>query len=327
MKTRLALALLVGAIAGFALTFSPEALAAVDYYPIEKAEKFTGPIVLAPSAYKAAPSVSTGNLFSVSASTFTDNSTAASGTATSDAFFSIAQPTLSATNMSVATTDAATFYIANAPANGTNESITHPHALWVAAGDSKFSGTLTAGGGVLASGSTSNDFSGSTGTFKTSTGAVTLGGANSAVTSSTGTAATNITATAATAGAGLHVGATRVITRNASVAPVDATGGITATVTQLLDAGIFTAPGTATIVMPTFQGSSGVIQNLPGTPAVGDLFSFEIACSHATQVVTITPGTGQTLFGIATTAPGGGSRTWQCRVTSVTANSETATCY
>lgn len=83
-----------------------------------------------------------GLVFRQEAATFTDTSTAGSGTAASAVFTSFAQPTLAATNSSVTTTDAATVYIAAAPANGTNNTITNPYALWVDAGNVRLDGAL-----------------------------------------------------------------------------------------------------------------------------------------------------------------------------------------
>lgn len=81
------------------------------------------------------------------AATYTDNSTAGSGTATNAAIHSIAQPTLAATNATVTTTNAATLYIAGSPANGTNMTITNPYALWIGAGATKYdaASALTSG--------------------------------------------------------------------------------------------------------------------------------------------------------------------------------------
>ena len=85
----------------------------------------------------------------VAGSTFTDNSTAASGTATNAVFNSFAAPTLAATNTSVTTTNAATVYIQGAPTAGTNQTITNAYALWVDAGTTRlddqlmFSGVAT----------------------------------------------------------------------------------------------------------------------------------------------------------------------------------------
>jgi hypothetical protein len=79
------------------------------------------------------------------AGTVTDSSTAAAGTATNAVFNSFAQPTLAATNAGVVTTNAATVYVANAPAAGTNQTITNPYALWVDDGKSRLDGAVEVG--------------------------------------------------------------------------------------------------------------------------------------------------------------------------------------
>jgi hypothetical protein len=94
----------------------------------------------------------TGGWFNQVARTYTDNVTAASGTAASFGFNNFAIPTLAATNATVTTTNAATVYIAGAPANGTNMTVTSPLALWIDAGNARFDGNLNFG--VAASGIT-----------------------------------------------------------------------------------------------------------------------------------------------------------------------------
>lgn len=89
-----------------------------------------------------------GRQINAVAAIFTDTSTAASGTAATAVFTSFAQPTLAATNANVTTTDSATVYIANAPANGTNNTSTRPHALWIDAGSFRLDGTTGAGAGA-----------------------------------------------------------------------------------------------------------------------------------------------------------------------------------
>ena len=101
----------------------------------------TGLFNLPCPSYSGAPGV-VGTSFKVDGTTYTDSSTAGSGTATAHAFHAIAQPTLAATNASVTTTTAATLYIANAPAAGTNQTITSSYALHVAAGDVKVGGDV-----------------------------------------------------------------------------------------------------------------------------------------------------------------------------------------
>ena len=74
----------------------------------------------------------TGAFFSTTASTLTDNSTAASGTTATAAFSSHAAPTLAATNTGVTTTNASNLYLAGAPMAGAHETLTNTSALYVA---------------------------------------------------------------------------------------------------------------------------------------------------------------------------------------------------
>ncbi len=104
------------------------------------------------SGAKAGTPATTGSIANWSAQTFTDSATAGSGTATAFVAHGIQRPTLAATNATVTTTDAATFYIANAPAAGTNETITSAWALWTDDGKVRHDLTATvasAAGAVL----------------------------------------------------------------------------------------------------------------------------------------------------------------------------------
>lgn len=83
-----------------------------------------------------------GVVFQGAASTITDSSTAASGTATNAVANSFGRPTFAATNSSVTMTNAATVYIANSPAAGTNVTLTNAYALWVDDGASRFDGNV-----------------------------------------------------------------------------------------------------------------------------------------------------------------------------------------
>jgi hypothetical protein len=76
------------------------------------------------------------------ASTYTDSSTAISGTATTNHIHVLAQPTLAGTNATVTTTTASTLYIAAAPVAGSNMTITNPYALYVAAGNTYSGGNI-----------------------------------------------------------------------------------------------------------------------------------------------------------------------------------------
>ena len=108
---------------------------------------FAGLVRLPSTGRSAAAALTVTNpafLYGV-ASTYTD--TTSSGTIAAMApFYSIAQPTLSTSNVTTYT-NAATLYIANAPvAGGSALPITNPYALYVAAGNTFLGGTLTANG-------------------------------------------------------------------------------------------------------------------------------------------------------------------------------------
>jgi hypothetical protein len=91
------------------------------------------------------------------ASTYTDSTTGAAGTAATNHVHVLAQPTIAATNSLVTTTTAATLYIAGAPANGTNMTVTNPYAVFVNAGNVGVTanidgGNIRTGGQVSATG-------------------------------------------------------------------------------------------------------------------------------------------------------------------------------
>lgn len=88
-----------------------------------------------------APSAS-GSLGTFSASTFTDSTTAASGTAALWSGFSVRQPTLAASSALVTTTDACTVYIQGAPTAGTNQTLTEGGWALLANGNVKITGNL-----------------------------------------------------------------------------------------------------------------------------------------------------------------------------------------
>jgi len=83
-------------------------------------------------AKSATPSL-TGAYIGFAGPTFTDNNTAASGTAANMAFNAIAAPTLASTNATVTTTNAYSLYLAGAPKKGTNDTITNAVALGIGA--------------------------------------------------------------------------------------------------------------------------------------------------------------------------------------------------
>ena len=84
-----------------------------------------------------------GSILAIGSHGFTDNNTAASGTAATYTAYSFARPTLIASNTSVTTTNAATVYVADDVFAHTNESITNNWSLWIDDGNVRFDGKLT----------------------------------------------------------------------------------------------------------------------------------------------------------------------------------------
>ena len=84
----------------------------------------------------------------LSGATYTDSSTSASGTAVTNHIHAMSIPSLAATNGGVTTTDAATLYIAGAPAASTNMTITNPWAFRVQQDNSYFGGAVTVIGNI-----------------------------------------------------------------------------------------------------------------------------------------------------------------------------------
>tara|TARA_R100001129_G_scaffold97908_1_gene66717 strand:- start:3199 stop:4710 length:1512 start_codon:yes stop_codon:yes gene_type:complete len=89
---------------------------------------------------------SDGVALHIDAMDITDGSTSASGTAVSFAHVMVENPRLMATNSSVTTTNAYTVYIKGEPVASTNQTITNPYALYVAAGTSQFNNDVNVGG-------------------------------------------------------------------------------------------------------------------------------------------------------------------------------------
>ena len=165
------------------------------------------------------------------------------------------------------------------------------------------------------------------------TGAATVAGGktiNIGTTPPTGVGTNLITIGAAGTvnGMGVRFGNARV-THNMAVAPTTGLNApTTATVSQILDAGIigFQATGNRILTLPSAQGATGLVQALPGTPAVGDVFTF-ILFNTGGSNVTLAAGTGITIVNTNNTTSTTGPRIIYCRVTGVTAGSETISVY
>jgi hypothetical protein len=81
----------------------------------------------------------------VNPATFTDNTTAASGTVAHGTINSFDNPAIASTNSTVTYTNASTVYIDGAPTNGTNVTITNPYSLFVNTGNTVFGGNNSFG--------------------------------------------------------------------------------------------------------------------------------------------------------------------------------------
>jgi fibronectin-binding autotransporter adhesin len=136
--------------------------------------------------------VGTERALAVPTFTYTNNTTAASGTdANHRSSVYIAAQTIAATNTSVVTTNASTVYIDNAPTAGTNMTLTNRYAMYVAAGNTYLGGNANVTGTFGATGATT------LGSTLSVSGATTLSGTLSVTGAITGTlqtaAQTNIT--------------------------------------------------------------------------------------------------------------------------------------
>jgi hypothetical protein len=169
-------------------------------------------------------------------------------------------------------------------------------------------------------------------TINIGTGASSIAGGNIiniGTTAPTGTGTNRITigSTGTNNGMGVRIGNGR-LTVNKSVAPTTGLNGpTTLTVAQILNASIigFSSNAARNLTFPTARGAAGIVQALPGTPAIGDMFTF-VVFNTGTGTITLVAGTGVTLAGITTIA-GGTSRTIYCRVTNVTAGAEAISVY
>lgn len=85
----------------------------------------------------------TGLGFIATGATYTDSSTAASGTVANAHIHVVSRPTVAASNTSVTVTKSASWYISGAPIAGTNVTITNPYALQIGNGNVQVDTTTT----------------------------------------------------------------------------------------------------------------------------------------------------------------------------------------
>jgi hypothetical protein len=175
-------------------------------------------------------------------------------------------------------------------------------------------GTVNIGTGIGA-----NDVNIATG----GSGSVFIG--NSSSSTSIESATTTIGIAGTTSGDGIRIGNARITLNKPSAPPAEQTGNYSPTVGEILDAGIlgFTGNSPKTITMPT---AANLIQALPGTPVVGDVFTFYVYSENNGAVSFATGVTGVTIENNSSIS-GGTSRVIYCRVTNVGSGTEAISIY
>ena len=234
-------------------------------------------------AISASAWTTNGLVLKTAAATYTDTSTAGSGTSASAVINSFGVPTLAATNASVTTTDAATVYIAGAPAAGTNQTLTNAYSLWVDAGAVRLDGSLTASGGGSLTGTWSD--LGTVTTVDINGGTIdgaTIGGASAGAGTFTTLAGTTsvVAASDITITSGSILSASGTITfGDENLSTTGTLGAGATTVTSLLassdDVGAIGASGTA--FSDLFLASGAVVNFNAGN----------VSLTHATDKVTM----------------------------------------
>jgi hypothetical protein len=196
-------------------------------------------------------------------------------------------------------------------------------------GGSTATGAITVGSSInaqpvnIGTGSGANDVNIATG----GTGTVTIGNSSStASTTNINSTTTTIGIAGTTNGDGLRIGNGRVTVNKPTAPSTLATGNKLATVSEILDAGIigFNVSGgpALTLTLPSARGAGGLVQALPGTPAVGDVFTFKVF-NIADIAITLVAGTGITIENTGNI----NGQVIYCRVTSVTPGTETISVY
>jgi hypothetical protein len=131
-------------------------------------------------------------------------------------------------------------------------------------------------------------------------------------------------------GRGVRLGNGR-LTINKPTAPITGlNANRTMTVTEILEAGIFGFASTnaRNLRFPSAQGVNGLVQALPGTPAVGDVFTFLVFNTTTGNISLTAPADASvTIVNTNITNSTTGPRVVYCRVTSVTSGAERISVY
>jgi hypothetical protein len=239
-------------------------------------------------------------------STYTDSSTAASGTAVTNHINVLGQPTLAGANASQTTTSSATLYVVGAPIAGTNMTITNPYAIYVASGNVVAVANIT-GGNLLTSGLIS-----STGAI-TSSANITGGNLNaaglslssnvvSALNSTSGiTTTANITGGNILFGAGVVSGTGNItagyVNANLTGTSISLSGGVTA---ASVAGGVMT--GTSISLTGAITGTTITGTSLNVSAGVVNLGSITNASANGVGNIGTSTGYFNTLFATATKA-------------------------
>ena len=94
------------------------------------------------SNYSSNPSLHSGIFIQNTSSTFTDNTTNASGTVSSVNFNYLGASALHALNSNITTSNAATLYIEGSPIEGTNQTISNSYSLYIDSGITRLNGDV-----------------------------------------------------------------------------------------------------------------------------------------------------------------------------------------
>lgn len=219
----------------------------------------TGRLALAGNMTLAAWGVAGTNLQTVAA-TYTDNSTL-SGTVTNAMVNTFGIPTIAATNVSITYTNSATVYIAGAPVNGTNTTITNKYSLLISSGTSFFGGPLV----VQAAGGITSNSGNISATSNTITGAI-LQTAGTINTTNFGTASGATFNSNQTTASLLFAGAANISYRNVMNGQTSTTLANNVSTANLL---IGSIPQTTPTASSTHALIANVVINPLGTITIG----------------------------------------------------------
>ncbi len=225
------------------------------------------------SSIAKAPSSTSGMWFGVPAATFTDGTTASSGSVTNAMFSSFGSPTYASSNTGITVDHASTVYLAGPPSAGTNTALTTSSALRIASGSA--TGTSAYGLYVSAPTGASANYaatfaSGNVGIGDTSPAALLTVGASDAFQVDTAGAVTIGGGTAITK----HLSGTGTIDFSSIATQTCATGTVTVT---------GAASGDSAVATPTPVGSGIDTMNLTWSAWVSSTNTVTVRACNGTS--------------------------------------------